>query len=93
MIDAAEIPPSDSWIGLLLSGGVTALASGLIAGLVAYLTVHWTQAGDRDAARLVASQAAALVVQRDTKAAADVMWSALKIGALVDAINAHSGWR
>lgn len=64
MIDAAEIPPSDSWIGLLLSGGVTALASGLIAGLVAYLTVHWTQAGDRDAARLVASQAAALVVQR-----------------------------
>lgn len=93
MLPAEPIPPSDSWIGLLLSGGLTALASGLIAGLVAYLTVHWTQERGKESARLVASQAAALVMQRETKAAADVMVSALQIGELVRASNAHSSWR
>jgi hypothetical protein len=93
VIRAEELPPADDWPGLLLSGGLTAIASGLIAGLVAYLTVHWTQERGKEAARLVASQAAALVMQRQTKAAADLMWSALQVTRLTEAMNAHSEWR
>ena len=93
VIRADDLPPADDWLGLLLSGGLTAIASGLIAGLVAYLTVHWTQERGKQAARLVASQAAALVMQRHTKTAADLMWSALQVASLTEAFNAHSDWR
>lgn len=84
--------PADTWVGLLLSGGLTALASGVIAGLVAYLTVHWTQERGRTAARLVASQAAALAMQRETKAAGDLMHGALVTGQLTAAANSYSTW-
>ncbi len=63
----AQTPPGDTWLGVLLQGLITAVASGLLAGLVAYLTVRWTQRGDASRARLVASQAAALVLQRETR--------------------------
>ena len=51
----AAVPPGDTWPGVLASGAVTALTSGVITGLVAWLTVRWTQRGDAVRARLAAS--------------------------------------
>lgn len=69
------------------------MASGLLAGLVAYLTVRWTQRGDSARARLVASQSAALALQRETRAAMHEIHAHLLEANAVDAAERQSQWR
>jgi hypothetical protein len=53
-----------TWQDVWLVGLGSALAGGVLAGIVARLTVYWTQRGDRAAAKLVESQRAAEALTR-----------------------------
>jgi hypothetical protein len=87
------MPPGDTWLGVLLQGLITAVVSGLLAGLVAFLTVRWTQRGDAVRARLVASQAAALVLQRETRDAMHTIHAHLVGSNVIEAGYRQVQWR
>jgi hypothetical protein len=89
--------PGDTWSGVLWQGLFPVLIGGVIAGLVAWWVAHYTvartQKGDVDRARLVASQAAALVLQKATRDAMHAMTPALHLARMSDLAEVVANWR